>query len=448
MRRQWLRRRPLLRPMAALRPEYVPAAVAGAGLASLFATVWAAHALYGLIGPLPAFVIMAAIAGATIVLALLHGAAFALFGALAGYLVPVLVSSANPSPWGLFPYLALLTGACLLLVRDRGWTWLSWVAMTAALLWALAWITVLGRAGDIPVVGSFLIVLAGLAVLTRRTIAAPPPPLTSRRAWLAGLFAGEPFVHASLAAIAALMLVAAAAGDFSTPTLLVSTALVAVLLALALRFPTIEGSAPIAALFTLALIAAWRADLPGLSMLARDGRLTGGGSLVPDTMASFAASAAGFGLLFALTGFAALWRARTPALWAVLSAAVPLLLTVLVYAGAGGFERSASWAALGLGQAMLALLAASHVQRHGGQDGRGALAVYAVAVCAALALAAAMILREAWLTVALAAMLPALAWVHRRLDLAPLRWVAALIVPAVLVRLLLNPALLHCGQDG
>ena len=56
--------------------------------------------------------------------------------------------------------------------------------------------------------------------------------------------------------------------------------------------------------------------------------------------------------------------------------------------------------------AALAVLAAARAER-GGPRLRGALGAYALAAIGALSLAATMELREAWLTVALAAQLPA-----------------------------------------
>jgi uncharacterized membrane protein len=67
-----------------------------------------------------------------------------------------------------------------------------------------------------------------------------------------------------------------------------------------------------------------------------------------------------------------------------------------------------------------------------------ALAAYSAAVVAALALAATMALREAWLTVVLSLLLPGLAWVNDRLRVEPLRRIALAAAAVVLVRLLLN----------
>jgi uncharacterized membrane protein len=64
--------------------------------------------------------------------------------------------------------------------------------------------------------------------------------------------------------------------------------------------------------------------------------------------------------------------------------------------------------------------------------------VYAAGAVAALALGCAMLLHDAWLTLAVALLLPPLAWIEARADLPPLRRVALAVAGVVLTRLLLN----------
>ena len=65
-----------------------------------------------------------------------------------------------------------------------------------------------------------------------------------------------------------------------------------------------------------------------------------------------------------------------------------------------------------------------------------------------MALAATMELREAWLTVALSMMLPAIAWIDSRLELAALRATAFAVAAVVIVRLVLNQTLLGGSPLG
>ena len=76
------------------------------------------------------------------------------------------------------------------------------------------------------------------------------------------------------------------------------------------------------------------------------------------------------------------------------------------------------------------------------------LGAYAVAVVAAIALACAMALRDAWLTVALAVTVPAIAWIYSRLEVVALRYTVALIAAVVLIRLALNLYIFDYGLEG
>jgi uncharacterized membrane protein len=58
------------------------------------------------------------------------------------------------------------------------------------------------------------------------------------------------------------------------------------------------------------------------------------------------------------------------------------------------------------------------------------------------------VFRNAWLTIALAVQLPALAWLEERLDLRELRLFALALATAVLLRLLLNPYVLDYDADA
>src|SRR5262249_2061369 len=127
---------------------------------------------------------------------------------------------------------------------------------------------------------------------------------------------------------------------------------------------------------------------------------------------SFAVVAGGLGVLFGAGGFAALWGAGHPLRFAALSAATPIAILALSYGRFVGLGVDRGWAAAGLGLALIELGAAQRLgpwQRS--DDGsRAALAAYAAGVVTSLALAATMALRQAWLTVALSALLPGLAW--------------------------------------
>ena len=76
----------------------MPSILTAAGTASAFGTVYAAHALYGFIGPAAAFVLLGVIGVATMLAAALHGPALAGLGLAGSLVVPLLVSSAGAQP--------------------------------------------------------------------------------------------------------------------------------------------------------------------------------------------------------------------------------------------------------------------------------------------------------------------------------------------------------------
>src|ERR1700694_1729371 len=82
-------------------------------------------------------------------------------------------------------------------------------------------------------------------------------------------------------------------------------------------------------------------------------------------------------------------------------------------------------------------------RRDGAVENEIVLAAYAVGVLGCTILAAVFALEDAWLTVALALHLPALAWIEGRLGLPILRHLALGVAAAVLVRLALNPEVLR-----
>src|SRR5581483_2467264 len=96
---EWFRRTERAPPIQQIPAAHVPSILTAAGTASAFGTVYAAHALYGFIGPAAAFVLLGIIGIATMLAAALHGPALAGLGLAGSLVVPLLVSSDSPSPW-------------------------------------------------------------------------------------------------------------------------------------------------------------------------------------------------------------------------------------------------------------------------------------------------------------------------------------------------------------
>ena len=146
---------------------YIPAGLASGGIVTAFGSVYAAHVLYGLLGPTTAFVGLGLIAIAALALSSLRGPLIAAVGLFGSYLTPALVVSHDPQALGLFIYLVVVLAACFAVLRKRAWDWLGYLSLFGAASWA--WIWVLGGAfhiGDVPVVGLFCFAMAAVAAFS------------------------------------------------------------------------------------------------------------------------------------------------------------------------------------------------------------------------------------------------------------------------------------------
>lgn len=417
--------------LSGINPSDVPPALVGAGSAIVFASVYAAFALYDLLPPLLAFAILAASSAGTVLLALRHGPFVALLGLVGAHAVPLLVQTGHPNAWLLFAYLLLLDSSALGLARWKGWWRVGWSVAAAAAGWVLIWLAQPFTRGDEIPVGMFLLALFGLTVALRRGIPALP--------WLAEPATTPAFrqlvMGTGIGAAVLCCLMVVVAGH--------SAAAVAVMLAYgaavmtAARLDADYDRLPVGgALLGLLTLASW--DLPH-RMVSFDLLRP----VIPDHAVSFGVTAGLLAALFGLGGFAAQWGAARPGRWAALSAGVPVAVLAESYWRLSSIGVDLAWAACALCLAGLLLIAAERLARWRNLPGmEEALAAYAVGVLAALALAFTIALESAWLTVALALLLPGIAWVDRRLHVARLRDVALIVAAIVLVRLALNPYLL------
>ena len=450
---EWLRQRPLQRAIAAIRPNTVPPAITSAGLFSAFASVYAAFQLYQLIGPVTAFVALAALAALGIALSILHGGMVAVLGLLGGFVTPWLVPAEQPSAWGLFAYLLFIVAAALGAVRYMAWWWLGWAALAGAALWTLLWFAGFWAPSDADPIGVFLILLYGLFLLLRHGRGATVELVTWRRGLL-GLPAPEVLAWGAALAVAVLVFVLVRMDAYGATSWLVLAAFAVSTMIVGYREAVFDALVLIAALLVVAVMAVWH--LPaiidaGAALYTIAGRPFGylPGPIVPPALAPFIGVSLAAAALFGLGGFVALWGARRPGLWALASAAVPLALIAVAYWRVTAFAVDLKWSAAALALAGATLAAAAFVRR---RDRAGrfdlVLGTYAAATVAATSFAATMALEQAWLTVALALQLPALAWIHGRLGVPQLRPVAALIAGVVLVRLVFNVDILDYPMAG
>ena len=154
--------------------ERVGQVLAGAGVASLYGTLYIAAQLYHLLGAGPAFAIMVLVTAAGLGLALRHGPPTAIMALIGGFAAP-LVSSFDPGNIGpLLVYLGLLVAALFGLAIRRGWVWLAIAACGGGFAWVNILVAmVTGRA--LAGVGGFVVLLAiGATLALPRTGTARP----------------------------------------------------------------------------------------------------------------------------------------------------------------------------------------------------------------------------------------------------------------------------------
>ena len=149
-----------LRQEERLRDPRVRQALAGAGIATLYAAILTAANLYHLIGPATAFFGLAAVTGLAMGLSLRFGAPSALLGLIGGLAAPALAGSNEPNVPLLSCYLALAIGGLCALSRTQRWMWLG----VGGLVGGAGWGSLLILNGALDVASSLSIGLLILAL--------------------------------------------------------------------------------------------------------------------------------------------------------------------------------------------------------------------------------------------------------------------------------------------
>jgi len=411
---EWLRRRAAQEDIWLPWSDHAPQALAAGGVAVLFGAAYATAVLYALVPPLVGFALMAAVALAGIALALLQGPVVAAVGILGAFVTPLLVDSPNPFLPGLFGYLLLVTAAALAVLRQVGAGWLGWAAMAGAAIWIVLGGMMAADAAGLWAPALFLPAVAALQLALLPQVAADG--VEGRRlTWI-------PF--AVLAAAGLTLLLHADPGLAPGIGLLL---LSPVAIAKAAAEPRLNPLPHLAAFAGLLMLLAWPigAWSAGGEVVTLEGVVLAvlPGAPWPDAaLWPFLGLALALALIHAAAGLLLERRAPRPLAWASLTAAVPVLVLLVAYARVRGFALDWGWAVGALGLAAALVGCAALARREGALQRAG---VHAAGAVAALALGAAMVLTTSWLTMAVALLLPPLAWIEARAGLPALRRVPA-----------------------
>ena len=410
---------------ASPQPVPIPAVLTGAGTVAAFGSLYAAHALYGFIGPGTAFALMGIVGVATILAAALHGPALAGLGLVGALGAPLLVTSAQPNPWPIVPYVAIVCAAAYGLARVRRWLWLAIAAGIGAALWqGLLLLGIDGVNGiDFSLAGLTHLVLETALVVAAFVVApylsvAPAQQRTDVVASAATL---------ACAAVAAVVLAAMAQQAGSGPAWILAAALVAAMLGVTgARFPAAALASAGAGVVVLAVLASWGINSGMIALPYRFALdFPPNDSAVPFVAFGLAASSA----LAALCA----WRLLMPTSLSFMNAAIfagvgvltPLGAVSLLYLRLTSFETSKAFAATALALSLVMGFVADRFKARRAADSSPAITLglggFAAGAIAALSLALVFELSEGTLTVALALAALGCAVTDARFDIPALR---------------------------
>jgi uncharacterized membrane protein len=389
-------------------------ALTAAGVAALYASLFAAVALYHLVAPALAFVILAALTFVAIGLALRHGPFVGLVGLAGGFLTPAIVSTGEPHPAILLGFLYLLQLGALWLERQRNWWYLPAIANAGGLGWGFLVISRVDRpslsAIDAVAVPIYLIVVAASVFWLSPRVAAATDWPESR---IVGL--------GSAMAAALLMLLWLSSDGFQASDWAFVLLLVVVgALSGRLRpMHEIAGFA-LAAVPALGLLA-WHIDFDPRVDLDR-----------------YLWIAAIIGALGTGGGYVLLWGARNPERWSLLSAIYGAVVLAIAYWRLRDIDLLLPWSILCLILSAVHLAFAERLRHWRFKDRlhRRAFGVHVLACAGFLAAAIPLWAEREWLPVLWSLLMPLIAWIANRIEEPWLRrglWVAA---PAVLVAVL------------
>ena len=440
---EWLRRRK--GDDEGSSAAYLPSVFAGAGLVTLFAATVAAQQLYLLIGPYVAFGLHMATAALAVGLGWFYGPLLVAVGLLGAFAAPFLVATGAGPNALLYAYYALIAGAGLAIDAIRRWAWVSVLALVLGYLGG--GLMMVGGAGLGPWV-AFLLTLPALAIVLPRLRLIPEHPgpatiltLLSRGALGWPEFPVRVAAGAVLATCLALVMIDA---ETALIGLLVLAALTLLAVALLIWAERADGLADLALLPALALVVRlWFEAInywPLFSDFAAKAiALRAPGTTAPMTLTWVVAMAALVSACFALRALRGGPVALAHGLGAALTAPLAVVVLELVWQPALVIGDWA-WALhpMALAAAMVAL--AERFARRDGSDHRR-MAHAILSALSLIALSLFLLTSSTGLTLALATLIVAAAWLDQRFTLREMGLFIQIAVAAVSYRLLIDPGI-------
>jgi uncharacterized membrane protein len=439
---EWMRRGERALPIDVIPSAHIPGILTAAGTVVLFGTIYAAHALYGLIGPGLTFLLLGAAGLATMLASALHGPALAGIGLIGAMMTPLLINSSEPNPWPVVLFLAVVSASALALARLRHWLWLALASVAGVVLWGLA---LASQGGDVFVSASFVHALIQLG-LAAAFLAVEPHMLTPDSRSSPDGAAGS--VLAALLLLVVVTLAGApATGD--TEWMLFAAAAIAILGGTAWISASAAMAIVYAGIVAIAAALLWQgldAPAPASNLWPAVGAVL----RVPAGIHLYLKFIAVCSLAVTAMATLRLHAGRelplpTAGLFALAATVTPIAALVIAYLRITQFDTSIPFALFGVALALIFVEAADRFQKSEGEPPAPAphlaAGAFAAAAIAALSFILVVLLDRGYLTVALAVSALGTSYVAVLKRIPLLRYAVGALGVVVLGRVLWDPAI-------
>ncbi len=142
-------------------------AMDAAAIAILFSTFFAGHALWNLIGVVPAFLLMVVVAILAVLLSIRRDSLFiALLGLVGGFAIPALLSTGENNPISLFSYMLLLNAGLAWVGSQKKWPLLNTLSLVFTIFYQWGWVIEFLTSDQLPTAFGIFLVFPSLACIT------------------------------------------------------------------------------------------------------------------------------------------------------------------------------------------------------------------------------------------------------------------------------------------
>ncbi len=144
--------------------KFTANAMHGAGIAILYATLFAVHALWHLVPAGVVFFLMLVVTAVAVGLSIRRDSVFiALLGLMGGFATPALLSSGENRPIGLFSYLLLLNAGLAWVAYKKRWPPLTLGSLLFTVFYQWGWVSKYLTPSQLPLAATIFLVFAAMA---------------------------------------------------------------------------------------------------------------------------------------------------------------------------------------------------------------------------------------------------------------------------------------------